>query len=246
MRSLAARLSASLIIALVVLTAVALVGLHYSLHQLAVSFIAARLQHDSDNLLAGLRFENSLRLTLDGSRLGRIFQQPYSGHYFKISAGEQVLRSRSLWDTDLDPPVGVAPSGPFFLDGPDQQRLLTLSRTFSLQGRPVTLLISEDFTPLAASLRTLLVRLALVALVLLGVLILSQYVVVRRSLSPLRALRQDLQRLAQGEIRQLDAPAPAEIQPLVAEINHLLAAIEKRLHRSRNALGGAHPGGRAA
>ncbi|KTC49072.1 hypothetical protein AO269_17005 [Pseudomonas putida] len=40
-----------------------------------------------------------------------------------------------------------------------------------------------------------------------------------------------------GQRSQLDSEVPAELEPLVAQINHLLLHTEDSLKRSRNALG---------
>ena len=44
-------------------------------------------------------------------------------------------------------------------------------------------------------------------------------------------------RLHQGEVRTLDEDVPAEIRPLVREINHLMELTRQRLQRSRTATG---------
>ena len=70
-----------------------------------------------------------------------------------------------------------------------------------------------------------------------GVLLLVQRLIVRRGLAPLEQIRRELPRLARGEIPQLSGEAPAEVQPLVAELNRLLELLDQRQRRSRHALG---------
>jgi signal transduction histidine kinase len=69
------------------------------------------------------------------------------------------------------------------------------------------------------------------------VAIFLQSMSVRRSLRPLAGIRADLQAVGRGEKSHIDAPAPREIQPLVDEVNRLLAVVERRMHQSRNAIG---------
>jgi signal transduction histidine kinase len=76
--------------------------------------------------------------------------------------------------------------------------------------------------------------LGLAALILILIL---QRVTVRRALRPLDRAREQIFQLQQGQRSQLDDEVPLELEPLVAQINHLLAHTEDSLKRSRNALG---------
>ena len=71
---------------------------------------------------------------------------------------------------------------------------------------------------------------------LLLILVAQRYTV-RRALRPLEQVRQQIAQLQQGRRSDLDAEVPEELEPLVAQINHLLAHTEDTLKRSRNALG---------
>lgn len=236
MYSLTARLSLGLVVALILLAGVALVTVNYSLRQLTEGFVLTRLEHDIDYLLTLLRFDARRHLSLAEEQLQPVFRQPYSGHYYTVLAGDQVLRSRSLWDAELalPPPDGRRVLN---LPGPAGQQLLVLERRVTRQGQPLRIAVAEDFTPLAQGVRELLLELVLLTLVVLSVLGAGQYLIVRRGLWPLRRVGEDIRRLGRGEIRQLDMRTPLEIRPLVDEINHLLATLEQRLQRSRHALG---------
>jgi signal transduction histidine kinase len=72
--------------------------------------------------------------------------------------------------------------------------------------------------------------------VLLVLLLIQQYIVAR-SLRPVSAAADDIARLEQGEITQLQEQVPAEVRPLVRAINTLLQRQQQRLQRSREALG---------
>jgi len=210
----------------------------YSLRHLVEDFVAERLEHDMDALLAALEFAEDGQPLLRESRLNPIFHQPYSGHYYKLRSGATELRSRSLWDADLAIPATTAAEvRRDFIHGPQQQVLLRLARTFHLQGRDVVIAVTEDFTGLAAGLRQLTLYLVVLGLVLLVALVLAQRLIVRRGLKPLEQTRRDILRLARGEIGQLQADAPLEVSPLVREINRLIELMQQRLQRSRHALG---------
>jgi signal transduction histidine kinase len=227
-----------LVIALVVLVGALLLLGSYFLRHLAEEFVASRLANDMEVLLAALSFEESGHPTLKTGRLNPVFQQPYSGHYYKIQTEKFTLRSRSLWDTDLTiSPVKTNAATRYFSAGPHNQQLLVVARAFRVRGHRVDLAVTEDFTPLAAGLRQLTLTFVLIAGLLLVVLMLMQRLIVRRALRPLEDTRRDILLLERGAIPQLRRDAPIEVQPLVEEINRLVTVVEQRQHRSRNALG---------
>jgi signal transduction histidine kinase len=238
MRSLQTQLSTGLITALVALIGILLAISTYSLHRLAEEFVVTRLEHDMDALLVALDFDKAGSPVLRPGRLNPIFFQPYSGHYYKIRVGSYERRSRSLWDADLAIPPSAAEVASWqFAQGPQDQKLLVLARTFRIQNRDVVIAVSEDFTPLEKGLQHIIIGCLVVAILLLAGLMLLQRMIVRRGLKPLDDTRRDILRLAQGEIRQLDTDIPLEVQPLVAEINRLVYIMTQRLQRSRRAVG---------
>jgi signal transduction histidine kinase len=60
---------------------------------------------------------------------------------------------------------------------------------------------------------------------------------VRSALRPLERVREQIAQLQQGRRTELDSQVPQELEPLVAQVNHLLSHTEDTLKRSRNALG---------
>ncbi len=97
--------------------------------------------------------------------------------------------------------------------------------------------MAQDYTPVRESFR--LMRQIGLVLGLAGLLLvlILQRVTVRRALRPLETARNQIAQLQQGQRSQLDTQVPLELEPLVAQINHLLAHTEDSLKRSRNALG---------
>lgn len=238
MTSLQARLSTGLILALALLTLLAVAAGGYSLRQMAENFVAARLEHDLEAVLAALSFDASGQPQLAVDRIGANFRQPYSGHYYQIETAGGELCSRSLWDADLAlPPLAASHITRAFITGPQEQRLLLVGRAFRVQNQSVAIAVTEDFTPVNAGLRRLLLEFILIAVVLFGALLWLQRLIVRRGLAPLDQVRRELPRLARGEIPQLSLEAPAEVRPLVAELNRLLELLHQRQRRSRHALG---------
>jgi len=235
--SLRARLSSNLALVLTLLVLSLLLLAWLGLRSITENFVAARLQHDLEALISELQFDRTLALRLAPDAMGRIYQQPYSGHYFKAVSGEQVLRSRSLWDADLPLPTPDRESRRLILPGPGEQQLLVLTQRVALQNQPVVVAVAEDIAPLGAGLRRLMLVAVLVSLTGLGVLLALQHRIVVRGLRPLETARRQVAALSEGAIRQLDPDTPSEIRPLVLELNRLLTLTETRLTRSRHALG---------
>jgi signal transduction histidine kinase len=201
----------------------------------AEQFVASRLAHDAEALIAGL----DLQKGEIGGPLPPVYNQPFSGHYYWVRFGDgRVVRSRSLWDHRLD--IGTIAPGSSLLeitDGPQGQRLLLWRAGFEKQGIGFTVAVAEDLTPLLGTLqRFLWVGLGLS---LLGVLILLlvQRWLLRHGFKQVGAVQSDLQRLDAGEIDRLREDVPEEVQPLVRELNQFIDAWRNHLQRSRQALG---------
>src|SRR3546814_12615187 len=67
-------------------------------------------------------------------------------------------------------------------------------------------------------------------------ILLLQRITVHRALRPLDKAREQNAQLQRGQRSQLDEQVPRELEPLVEQINHLLAPTEDSLKRSRTAL----------
>ncbi|MGE5242449.1 MAG: sensor histidine kinase [Bacteroidota bacterium] len=238
MRSIQSRLGLGLAVSLVAVFVLQWLVVSVSLQRLSEAGLAAHIEHDIDNLLAGLSFDGAGRLQLAPERVEQIYQLPYSGSYFRISSGAQVIRSRSLWDQDL-PAASVTPgqSASRHLAGPQAQPLLVITRAFELRGRRLDISVARDLTPLANDIRRFRDRYALVSGAALVLLLALQVLLVRQGLRPLRRTRTELKQLERGEIGELSESVPDELRPLVHELNQLLATMKQRLTRSRQALG---------
>ncbi len=238
MRSIQSRLGFGLAASLVAVFFLQWLVVSVTLRHLSESGFTAHMEHDIDHLLAGISFDATGRLQLEPGRIEQIYQQTFSGNYFRITAGDQVIRSRSLWDQDLpatQPSVG--PGMTQRLAGPESQSLIMHTRIFEWQGRRIIISVAEDLTPLENDIRRFRNRYALVSAAALVLLLVIQAFLVRQSLLPLRRTREELKSLEQGDVTRLGEEVPAELQPLVKELNLLLDAMKQRLARSRQALG---------
>lgn len=235
MRSIQRRLSLGLISVMVI---VGLVLAQTSLWLFEVGlqrYLEAGLRNDSESLLVAL-VRGPQGLQLDERHLSPAYQRPFSGHYFRIDFSDSHWRSRSLWDQEL--PLLQQPGLHSNLQlGPGGQRLLILRSDYRRLGQSISISVAQDYTPVSDSfqrMRQIGLGLGLAALLLILFL---QRLTVRRALKPLERAREQIAQLQQGQRSQLDDQVPVELEPLVAQINHLLAHTEDSLKRSRNALG---------
>jgi len=235
MYSLQTRLGAGLLLSLVLLFFAQWLVVSLSAHRLTEEYVASSLERGAESLLAALEFGADGQPVLDPAHVGPVYHRPFSGHYYHIAVGGQVLRSRSLWDIDLNPPIGR--EGRSHVLGPQGQPLLVLVSHFTKDGHPIAIAVAEDLSRMQAGVRKFQWRYGLVSLAALVLLILIQRWIVRTSLLPLERVRRDMARLERGEIAQLDSRVPAEVRPLVQEINRMMVIAAQRLQRYRNALG---------
>ncbi|CAM3119837.1 Signal transduction histidine kinase [Pseudomonas gessardii] len=235
MRSIQRRLSLGLI-SVMVIVGLVLAQTSLWLFEMGLQrYLESGLRNDSENLLVAL-VRGPGGVQLDEQRLSPAYQRPFSGHYFRIDFSDSHWRSRSLWDQELPQLPQVGLQGNLQL-GPEGQQLLVLRSDYKRFGQSISISVAQDYTPVRESfhlMRQVGLVLGLAALLLILVL---QRVTVRRALRPLETAREQIAQLQQGQRSQLDTQVPVELEPLVAQINHLLAHTEDSLKRSRNALG---------
>ncbi|MCC6075155.1 sensor histidine kinase [Pseudomonas sp. GCM10022188] len=235
MRSIQSRLGLGLAATLVIVMLALLQGSLWLLDSGLRRYHESNLQDEAETLLIALvRGEDGVQL--DERRLHPAYQRTFSGRYFRIDFAEDVWRSRSLWDSELPRPTdeGLAPG---LEDGIEGQRLLVYRGDYRRFGQNFSISVAQDYTPVLASLsRIRWLGLGLGAGGLLLALLL-QWLTMRRALAPLERVRAQIAELQAGRLGALDNRVPAELEPLVGQINHLLRHTEETLKRSRHALG---------
>ncbi|MGH6706621.1 MAG: sensor histidine kinase [Sphingomicrobium sp.] len=170
------------------------------------------------------------------------FLEPYSGAYFQISGkGQDTFPSRSLWDRRLA------------ADGNHQDIELHKRDSFEFEGEPLRILERDVVLPgsevrwrfqVAQSrdaidgqireLRATLVR--SFAALGLGLLVLAALQAFY-GLWPLRRVRQEVVAIRSGTQTRIADDFPREINPLVDEINELLAHSEAQAEEARRHAG---------
>ena len=166
------------------------------------------------------------------------FLEPYSGLYWQISgAGQEPYRSRSLWERTLRPPrehidnaLHTYNSNQF----PDEE-LRVLERNVILPGSKTNWRFQIAQSRDALDLQVRAVRATLIpSLALLGLgLIILAALQTFYGLLPLRHIRRAIAAMRGGQNRRVTAPLPLEVQPMVDELNALLAHNEKQAEEAR-------------
>lgn len=170
------------------------------------------------------------------------FLEPNSGLYYQVSAtGHEDWRSRSLWDRALKSEGGpddqhfrVYDSSQF----PDED-LRVMERTVVLPGSRSQWLfmVAQARAGLDGQIKTLRSTLFYsFALLALGLIVLVTLQTLY-GLLPLRKIRREIARMREGDQNRVVAPLPAEVLPMVEELNALLAHNEQQAEEARTHAG---------
>lgn len=205
--------------------------------------VAAELTVYLDQILAGLDRAPNGDLFVATPPADPRFEQPLSGLYWQVEAGDVVLRSRSLWDTQLDLPADALPDGAIHqhrIAGPGGAELIALERSVSLPGRlggrAAGATVALEAAEVTAATRAFAADLLPYLGVLAGVLIAAAYLQVAVGLRPLATVRSRLVAIREGRARRLgNDPSvfPREILPLVSEVDALIDERETQADRAR-------------
>lgn len=248
-RSLRFRLLAGTLVAM--LAALTLAGLLLSglFRDHVMRQFSRALTAQLDQVTARLEFDAAGRPQLDPQSLSDPrWSRPYSGLYWQIERADsepedRALRSRSLWDATLQPPGDVLADGELHaheVTGPQSARLMLVERTVAGGGAtPVAwrLMVAADLTETTAAVARftgVLVGSLAILLVLLCAAAVAQVAV---GLAPLRALQRALLAMHEGQSQRLAGSFPAEVQPLVDDLNRVLDRHAEVVARARTQAG---------
>ena len=170
------------------------------------------------------------------------FKEPNSGLYFQISgAGHEEFPSRSLWDRTLKLKNDHFDNQPHIYDSDqfDGEPLRVIERSVILPGNPTSwqFAVAERRSELDAQIsrfRAILVwSFVVLGLGLIAMAVAQTYY----GLGPLRRVRLAIMRLREEGGSRLIEPLPLELQPLVLELNALLAHSERQAEAARTHAG---------
>lgn len=251
LNSLRIRLLVGTIAALVV----ALVLAGFALGGLFKEHVHAQFQtgltHQLDQLMAKLEFDAAGRPVIDPQSLSDPrWQQAYSGLYWQIDEISQdglyrtgVLRSRSLWDSNLQLRSDALSDGALHVhetQGPQDRTLLLLERTVRSAEQSKAswrLIVAADLKDTHDAVTRFTGVLAASLSVLFLLLALAAWAQVAVGLKPLRTLQRSLKKVQQASSPRLLGVFPSEVQPLVDDFNRVLDQNHQVVERARTQAG---------
>ncbi|WP_415880220.1 ATP-binding protein [Methylomonas sp. TEB] len=226
---------------------IAVLGAIFILHWLAADWIirsaaekqmANRLADDGYSLLESLDYSDGDQVTFNSFHISSVYNRRLSGHYYLVKVDAQGYSSPSL----LDFPLAVEAVGPeqsmlYHAAGPEQTPLLVLTLGAVRFGHRINISVAEDLSAVDHDITAIRVAyLGLTLLILFSAIGLLRWDI-QCALRPLVTVRAELEQVAGGGRQHIGSEVPAEVQPLVEEINHLLELVARRLQQSRTAMG---------
>lgn len=226
-------------------------GLRQLFEQHITQQFEAQLVLQLDQLSGAIDWEEPSKEVVVAPMVGDSrFEQPLSGLYWQVDLADDahdgvLARSRSLWDQTLPlpPASGRYPARGYRalrLAGVDGEQLLAVARVVEMpedDAPPLRLVVAGDTKLLADPLQRF-TRLLLAALAVLALgLAVAVVVQLQLALRPLKRLRADLAAVRGGRAQTLDGRYPQELQPLVAEFNHVLTENAEMVQRARTQAG---------
>ncbi|WP_305987644.1 sensor histidine kinase [Roseibium sp. MMSF_3544] len=162
------------------------------------------------------------------------FRRVYSGTYWQAQADDgRLFRSRSLWDVELQVPKTLSEGYLHEVSGPGARTVRIRARMLTMpSGTKWTLAVGRDKASLEKEVTAFRRTLMLSALALGAILLVSAILLLRFTLSPLRRLHAAVlnRQIHSGAI---EGSYPAEITPLVEDLNRMLERNERLRERGR-------------
>ncbi|SIQ81877.1 Signal transduction histidine kinase [Shewanella morhuae] len=240
MISIRTKLSLWLTGLLVLGTVVGLILFESMLRQAFHDSIINRLEEDLEHIMLATHIHDG-DISIDQSQLSSFYKPAYSGRYFQLNLPNEVIRSRSLWDMQLDiEPLAPNQTRVWQAKGPknNDMQLLSLGLTSSSANVSATLTVAQDLSIGRRVFSEVYGTKLGINLAMLFAMIAGIFIILRQSFKPVNHVQHALSRLREGEITALELNnIPPEVQPLAKTYNELLEYTAKQIERSRNNLG---------
>src|SRR5262245_18802210 len=195
-----------------------------------------------DQLIAQIERSTSGGIALARPLADPRFEEPLSGLYWQIlrEPGGTPLRSRSLWDFELQLPPEPRTDDAVHhhrVAGPEGHELYLLQRRLELPSRlgggTARIAVALDTSEVRAAVGEFATDLIQLLAIIGGLLLAAAWFQVSVGLRPLATVRSRLSAIRSGESRRLGSQFPSEIRPMALEIDELLDARDQELSRAR-------------
>lgn len=197
------------------------------------SRVVQELNNDLLQLVGAIEVGSTGELKVIRALADPRYKTPYSGKYWRIDRAStprvELLRSRSLWDTDAATTAANL--------GPEGEPLVFAERTITIKGDngdiSLHLFVGINETEIAAPLKQFRDQLILYLTLIGAALTAAAWLQVSIGLRPLRALQEQISLLRAHNLKRLEGEFPTEVAPLVSELNDMLDIHDKSLERAR-------------
>ncbi|MCP5037402.1 MAG: HAMP domain-containing histidine kinase [Rhodobacteraceae bacterium] len=223
--------------------AAALVATTYALNDRFYRYfqdrIYAELEQHLEQLATNLSLDAASNIVV-APLLDRRFRQPFSGLYWQVeTADAEPVLSRSLWGKSVSVAESFEPGERFNTRArsPSGPSVLVSGWVIVLgEGdgeRQVVLAVAIDETEVLIAAEGFRAYLLKWLGLMMGFLIIAAWVQIGIGLSPLKVIHRKVEEVKKGGKTRLSGQFPAEVQPLVEEVNTLLEAHEISLRAAR-------------
>jgi signal transduction histidine kinase len=204
--------------------------------------VDAELNAYLNQLVAGLDRNAAGEIALVQSPSEPRFERPLSGLYWQIliERSGTVLRSRSLWDTELALPQNSLADVSIHrhrVSGPGGAALYVLERRFELparlEGAAIRVAVGMDTAEIREAVTAFISDMVPYLLVIGALLVAAAWTQVTVGLRPLAAVREGLTAIRAGNAPRMGSSLPDEVKPLALEINALLDARDVQIDKAR-------------
>lgn len=208
--------------------------------------IDAELAVHLNQLTAHLEPSASGKIALSAPPADPRFDVPLSGLYWQIVHEQNgtVLRSRSLWDSELALPSEARVDDAIHhhrIAGPGKTQLYLLQRRVALPprmgGGTARFAVAWDTAEVTTAVREFALDLTPLLGVIGALLLGAAWVQVRVGLRPLSTVRTRIAAVRSGKSHHLGSDFPDEVRPLAQEIDALIDARDAELARAKTRAG---------
>ena len=183
-----------------------------------------------DHLVDDISITESGTVVVDYKVNDTLFRQPASGWYWQVETPDGEQKSASLEGQRLNP---------YQRRGPDNKEIPMQSRVV-LMGEdniPVRATVAISAHSTSDNIKLLTFSLSGILLLIMAGIIAITWLLIKWSLQPLNALKENLTRVHEGETPLLSGTYPVEVQPVVNDFNRVLQQHKELLERARNHTG---------